>query len=128
MTEIPNNVIRIPCTSETIFRYWIEFLSPFHHLTARETDVAAAFLEERYKLSKKIFDSELLDKILMGKDTRNKIRQACELGNQHFQVIETNLKRKKFFVNGKINPRLIPNIRENKGQFQLLLLFEYADV
>ena len=81
-----DNIVRIPSTTDTIFRRWLEFLSPFHHLTGREMDVATALLKERYALSKVISANDLLE--------------------------------------NKINPRLIPNIKEEKDTFKLLLLFD----
>lgn len=120
----PHNVIRIPSNLDNIFRYWLSFLSPFHHLTEREEDVAAAFLKERYKLSKVVLDDELLDRMLMSEETQSKLREECSLNNQHFQVIKSKLKQKKFLVDGKINPRLIPNLKEDSNTFQLLLLFD----
>lgn len=122
----PNNVIRVPCDLNSLFRYWLEFLVPFHNLTSRETDVATAFLKERYMLSKVILDADLVDRTLMSEESQRKLRQECELTNQHFQVIKSKLKNKKFFINDKINPRLIPNIKEDDGLFQLLLVFDYG--
>ena len=119
-----DNIVRIPSTTDTIFRRWLEFLSPFHHLTGREMDVATALLKERYTLSKVISDNDLLERILMSEDTHKKIKQEYNLANQHFQVIKSKLKSKKFLVDNKINPRLIPNIKEEKDTFKLLLLFD----
>jgi hypothetical protein len=65
----PNNVIRVPCTLDSLFRYWLNFLTPFHNLTDRETDVAAAFLKERHRLSKVILDNELVDRTLMSEES-----------------------------------------------------------
>jgi hypothetical protein len=62
----------------------------------------------------------------MSEESQRKLRQECELTNQHFQVIKSKLKNKKFFINDKINPRLIPNIKEDDGLFQLLLVFDYG--
>ena len=123
----PNNVIRVPCTLDSLFRYWLDFLTPFHNLTSRETDVATAFLRERYKLSKVILDSDLVDRTLMSEESQRKLRQECELTNQHFQVIKSKLKSKKFFINDKINPRLIPDIKDVMKSFQLLLVFDYSN-
>ena len=61
----PNNTIRIPCDLNSLFRYWLKFLTPFHNLTSRELDVATAFLKERYRLSKVILDNDLIDRTLM---------------------------------------------------------------
>ena len=123
----PNNVIRVPCSLDSLFRYWLDFLTPFHNLTSRETDVATAFLRERYRLSKVILDSDLVDRTLMSEESQRKLRQECELTNQHFQVIKSKLKSKKFFINDKINPRLIPNINDIIKSFQLLLVFDYSN-
>ena len=121
----PNNVIRIPCTLDSLFRYWLEFLVPFHNLTSRETDFATAFLKERYNLSKVILDNDLVDRTLMSEESQRKIKQECELTNQHFQVIKSKLKNKKFFINDRINPKLIPNFKAGQKMFQLLLIYEY---
>ena len=61
----------------------------------------------------------------MSEDSQKKLRDECELTNQHFQVIKSKLKAKKFFINEKINPRLIPNISEVNNSFQLLLVYDY---
>lgn len=122
----PNNVIRIPCDLNNIFRYWLEFLIPFHNLTSRETDVATAFLKERFRLSKVILDNDLIDRTLMSEESQRKLRQECGLTNQHFQVIKSKLKNKKFFINDKINPKLIPNVKDDNTLFQLLLVFDYG--
>lgn len=127
MTGIkPNNVIRVPCDLNSVFRYWLQFLSPFHNLTSREMDVATAFLRERHALSKVILDDDLIDRTLMSEESQRKIRQECQLTNQHFQVIKSKLKNKKFFINDKINSRLTPNIGEDSQTFQLLLVFDYG--
>lgn len=120
----PHNVVRIPSTIDNVFRYWLEFLLPFHHLSPREMDIATAFLKERYALSKGITDPALLDRILMSDDTHKKIQQESGLSLSHYQLIKGKLKAKKFFIDNKINPRLIPNINEAEGTFQLLLLFD----
>lgn len=119
----PNTVIRVPSSKEDIFRHWLAFLFPFHHLTERETDIAVAFLKERHELSKVITDNELLDRILMSEETHRKIRQECGVTSQHFQVIKSKLKSKRFFIENRINPKLIPNIKDDKDSFQLLLVF-----
>jgi len=122
----PDNVIRIPCNLDSLFRYWLDFLAPFHNLTSREADVATAFLKERYALSKVILDKDLIDRTLMSEESQRKLKQECSLSNQHFQVIKSKLKNKKFFINDKINPRLIPMVKEDNGLFQLLLVFDYG--
>ena len=120
-----NNVITIPTSTDGNFvKYWFEFLKPFHRLANREIGVLAAFVKERYKLSKVISDPELLDKITMGEDTKRKVREECNLSQTHFQAIMTRLKKSKVIDNGKINPKFIPRLDGDDKNFQLLLSFD----
>jgi hypothetical protein len=125
ISERPNNIIRIPTSlSVNFFKLWLMFLEPFHKLTKREIDVAASFVKQRYELSKVIKDSEILDRVTMSEDTKKKVREECNITLPHFQVIMGKLRKNKVIIEGKINPRFIPNIDEETGTFQLLLLFE----
>ena len=120
-----NNVITIPTSTKgKFFKYWFEFLRPFHKLTDREIDVIAALVKERYELSKVIKDQELLNKVTMSDDTKRKVREDCNISQAHFQVIMTKLKKNKVIDDGKINPKFIPRVDEDAKNFQLLLSFE----
>lgn len=122
----PNNVVRIPASlNGNFFKYWFEFLEPIHRLTPREIDVIATFVKNRYELSKVIKDQEILDKVVMNEDTKNKVQQECNISHAHLMVILASLKKHKVIVDGKINPRYLPNIKEDEdGNFQLLLYFD----
>ena len=125
MMKKPNNIVRIPCSlDKSFFRLWFKFLEPFHKLTDREIDVNTSFVKQRYGLSMVIKDNEILDKVTMSEDTKKKVREECNITLPHFQVIMGKLRKNKVIVDGKINPRFIPNIDEETGTFQLLLLFE----
>lgn len=120
----PDSVVAIPCNIDTFFRRWFEFLEPFHKLTAREMDVATAFVKHRYELSKVIKDPEILDRELMGEYTRKQIREECNITLPYFQVIMGKFRKNKIIVDGKLNPRFIPNISEDADSFKLLLYFD----
>ena len=120
-----NNVITIPTSIEgKFFRYWLEFLKPFHKLTDRETDVMASFLKQRFELSKVIKDQEVLNKYTMNEETKKKVRDECNITQAHFQVIMTKLKKSKMIDNGRINPKFIPRVEEDAKSFHLLLSFD----
>lgn len=120
-----NNIVRIPTSlSGKFFRYWFEFLAPFHKLTNREIDVIASFVKQRYFLSKVIKDDEILERVLMSEDTKRKVREECNITLPHFQVIMGKLRKNQVIIDNRINPRFIPNIEEENGYFQLMLLFE----
>ena len=84
----------------------------------------AAFLKQRYELSKVVSDQDILNKLTMSDDTKKKIREECNISQAHFQVIMTKLKKSKMIENGNINPRFIPRIKDETKGFQLLLTFE----
>lgn len=111
-----DNVINIPTSLKgKFFKYWFKFLLPFHGLTDREMDVAAAFLLKRYELSKVISDVNILNSVLMNEDTKRSIREMVDIGHQHFQVIMSKLRKTKVILDNKINPRFIPNVKEENG-------------
>ena len=60
----------------------------------------------------------------MSDDTKRKVREECNITLPHFQVIMSKLRKNKVIIDGKINPRFIPNIDGDTGVFQLLLFFE----
>ena len=125
MERRPNNVIALKSSlSGKFFRIWLEFLRPFHKLTERETDVMAAFLKERFELSKVVSDQEVLNRLTMSEDTKKKIRETCNISQTHFQVIMTKLKKNNIISNNRINPKFIPRIGKNAKGFQLLLAFD----
>ena len=125
MSKIPNNVVNIPTSLDgNFFKYWFQFLQPFHNLTNREMEVITCFVRHRYELSKVISDNEILDKVTMGEDTKKKIREECNISPINFQVIMSKLRKSGVIKDNKINPRFIPNITEENGVFKLLLLFE----
>jgi hypothetical protein len=122
----PNNIIPIPFDEEIDFyKLWCIFLRPIVNLTNREIDVIAEFLRQRAELSKVISDPATLDTMLMTDTTKQKIINACHITQQHFYVVMNNLRKNKVIINGIINPKLIPNVREgDNGIFQLMILFK----
>ena len=125
MGKVADNVVRIPTSLSTkFFRYWFEFLYPFHKLTDREIDVITSLVKQRYELSKVIKDDEILDRVTMSEDTKKKVREECNISLTHFLVIMGKLRKSNVIINNKINPKFIPNIDEESGNFKLLLLFD----
>lgn len=118
-------VIRIPTNLNDFFKCWFIFLSPLHNLTNRELDVAAEFLKKRYELSKSIINNDdLLESTLMNETTKREIRESCNLSATHFQVIMGKLRKARIIENNRINPKYIPNLKEDKGVIQLVILFD----
>lgn len=122
----PNNIVTVPASPDKdFFRWWCIFLRPFISLTNREIDVVSSYLRYRWELSKQISDPAILDTLVMSRDIRDKVLKDCSLTLQHFYVVMGGLRKNKVFLENGINPRLVPNIRQDdNGYFQLLILFK----
>lgn len=120
-----DNVIRIPSSIDgNLFRYWLEFLRPFHKLTDREIQILSVFLKYRFKLSEVISDEELLDKVVMGEEYRKKLIKECNITTSHYQVVMGKLRKAGTIVDGKINKRFIPNLKRDGDSLKLMLYFD----
>ena len=121
----PNNAFNVQVTDILdFFKWWCVFLRPFIPLTDREIDVVASLLKQRWELFKlkDIKDQSILDALTMSKDTLDKVVEECNITKQHFYVVMSSLK-KKGAIDGHIDPRLIPNLKE-EGTFKLTILFK----
>lgn len=128
------NVVRIPTNLinqvNNFFEIWLAFLQPLHRLTDKEVLVLAAFLKRRFELSRYIKNDEVLDKMLMGIESRAEIKKSCNVKSQHFQVIISKFKKNGIIVNGLFNKRYIPNIDvelDGNRNYKLILLFDVND-
>lgn len=120
----PDNafVINVADTLD-FFKWWCIFLKPFIPMTEREIDVVANLLKQRWELFKlkDIKDPSVLDTLTMSSDVLDKVAKECKITKQHFYVVMSSLK-KKGVINGHIDPKLIPNRKED-GTFKLTILF-----
>lgn len=123
-----DKVIKIPASlDDNFFKYWLQFLSPFHNLPPKVLLVGAAILRKRYELSKKIADEELVDKVLLSKDGGRELREECGISLQHYHNVLCWLRKVKILVDDRVNPRFIPQIDGEKDNFKLLLLFDFYE-
>jgi len=119
-----DSAIRIPCSLNTdFFEKWFQILKPIHHLSNAELKLLAEFCRVRYEYSKKISDQDMLDQFLFSADTKNMVRENLNMPSSSFQVSMSKLKKAKIIVDGKINPRLLPKIT-NEKDYKLLLYFD----
>lgn len=124
----PNNVIRVPTSLSTdFFRYWMEFLRPYHNLASRDMDVAACFLKLRYEASLKTTDLENMERQTLSTDNRKAVAEALDVNMQTVHIAIHHLKKKNvIFSNNRFNPRYIPRVEEGKP-FMLMLIFGDKD-
>lgn len=96
-------------------------------MTDRQIGLAAQYLKIRYELSKSISDEALLDEIVMSDSTKKKVREACNVSPAFCQGLISELKKRRFFEDGRINPMFIPKIAPAQTSFLLLLYFDVQD-
>tara|TARA_R110000772_G_scaffold62137_1_gene139611 strand:+ start:15696 stop:16079 length:384 start_codon:yes stop_codon:yes gene_type:complete len=118
------NVKRIKTSKREIFKYWLEFLRPYHKLRQKEIDALALLLYYRYELSREVNNKDLVHKLLFATDTRNQIRGDLDgMSQKVFNNLLTSLRKKGVIMKGNIiNPVLVPNMTEDG--FKLIFNFE----
>ena len=115
------------------FVKWVEYLRPKHNLTAPNQLVLAACLRNRYRLSKKINDIDMLDEVCMDDVNRAAIREELGMTKIQFNNAISILKKAKIVqpiekpfsyrtVSYKIAPDMIPE-NPNMTNFGLMILF-----
>lgn len=121
----PNNVISLKCTEDTFLRLWIEFLAPFHKLTARERDVAARIIAQYFKLKEKVQDPVVLREVLWSQTSRKDMRESLGMSQAHFQMTLGKLRESGVLVGNDIEPRYIPHMGD-EPRFLLSILFDWS--
>ena len=118
------NVKRIKTGKKEIFKYWLEFLKPYHRLRQKEIDALSLMLYYRYELSRDVKNPDLVNKLLFATDTRNQIRgDLNDMSQKVFNNLLTSLRKKGVLTKGNvINPVLMPNMTEDG--FKLIFNFE----
>jgi hypothetical protein len=118
------NVKRIKTGKKEIFKYWLEFLKPYHRLRQKEIDALSLMLYYRYELSREVKNPDLVNKLLFATDTRNQIRADLnDMSQKVFNNLLTSLRKKGVLTKGNvINPVLVPNMTEDG--FKLIFNFE----
>lgn len=121
------NIKRIHTNKRSIFRYWLEFLKPYHKLRNKEIEALSLMLYYRYELSRQINNPEIIDSVLFSTQTRSEIRaELNNMGQKVFNNLLTSLRKKGVITKeNKINHVLIPNMTENG--FKLVFNFEVKD-
>ena len=124
MSNQKMNIKRIHTDKKSIFRYWLEFLKPYHKLRTKEIEALSLMLYYRYELSREIKDPDMVDMILFSTQTRSKIREDLGgMGQKVFNNLLTSLRKKNIISKeNKINHVLIPNMSEDG--FKLVFDFE----
>lgn len=125
MTEHkPNNIIYLKCSEGSFNRMWLEFLTPFHKLAAREKDVAARILTQYFRLKESCSEPVMLRELLWSQSSRLDMRSSLGLSQPHFQMILRKLRDVGFLSGEDINPRYLPHVAADSPLFELRVIFD----
>lgn len=122
----PNNLIYLKTDETRFYRMWIEFLTPFHKLTAREKDVAARLLIQYFRFKDSVDDPEVLKELLWSRSSRKDIMDSLKMSQAHFQMVLKKLKTAEIIVNGTLNPKYIPDKIEGDTRFCLQIVYDWS--
>ena len=116
----------IPTNSDNFARTWLEIMKPFHKLTAREMDFAAAMLNRRKEIAESVSDQSLVDKLLFNDETKESIRNEVGISRAYMQGILHKM-RENGMINGRrFEPNFLP-IWEKGKPFRMLFVFTNED-
>lgn len=102
------------------FETWLQLTKSLHDLTPEEIKVLAMFLSERNELQDKIVDEELMNEYLLGTKTRKKVETTLGYEPSRLPNIFSSMKKKGALIDGKINPRFIPNLTKDFDSYKLV--------
>jgi hypothetical protein len=122
------SVSKIPCTIDTFFHYWLDFLAPIHKLPKKDSEILAYILKKRYELSKIVTDDSQIDKFLFSTDVRDEIIEENGITKNSLQVALTHLRKTGILeIGDKVHKKFIPNLSKDSTRFDLMLLFEIQE-
>lgn len=131
MSRIADNAIPIKTTFDGVFEAWLDATYLLlHTLSLRERAVMACFLRKHYELSKKVNDEAILSRILIDDTTKAQVMEECGIKKSHLQVILAHFRKEGLMIDGRIAPKLIPDLSEealSKGELRLLIVFRYGE-
>lgn len=129
MSQKCGSVITLDTPLHTnFFRVWLEFLKPFHQLTSGQMRVFTAILVDHYRLSKIILDETVLCETLLSLENKAKLAKSLGISKVNLRNNLAELERKQLITKDKlINSRFIPYIKDETGEFNLLIKFNISD-
>lgn len=120
-----DSIIEIKCGGN-FFRWWMEVLKPLHGLTDRETDIAAAIIEQRWLLSKSITDPKMLDKVLFSTESAKEVRKLTGASYAYYHGVLAKMRKCGLLSGGKINLKCVPDLKDDSQTYKLMFLFNFG--
>jgi len=116
-------VVKIPCTRDNFFRYYVELLNPIVKLRKRELDVWAQLLYHNDKY--KGLDDEIKFKMVFDYATKAKIANTLDISMDVLNNNLSELRKRKIIVDNKIPKGYQVHLEEN--EYSLTFNFKAKD-
>lgn len=116
-------VVNVNAEKKKLFKYWLEFLKPYHKLRQKEIECLSLIMFYEHQLSEQIPEPELVQQLLFSSKTKDQIKQ--DLGGMDSRVFNnllSSLRTKK--VLGKDNV-INKNLRAPIGPNGFQLIFNF---
>ena len=126
----PNNFFYVKCPDENrFFRSWVEFQTPYHHLTPREKDVAARILQQYFKFKMSMpedSDPDVLIELLWSRNSRRDMIASLQMSSPHFQMTLLKLRESGFLEGEKIGAKYLPTMTSGGKYLILQVMFDWS--
>lgn len=107
-----------------IFKVWLEFTVPMHHLSPTDIKALSEMLNLRDELSLKITDNDMLNEYLFGQSGRKILMKRLDVDNTRLNNIIHFLRKKKVIIDQSINPSYIPNLQKEANSYYMTFEFK----
>jgi len=123
----PNNFFYVKCANDgKFFRSWIEFLTPYHHMTEREKDVAARILHQYFKFAENVEDPDVRKDLLWSRSSRKDMMASLGMNQPNFQMTLLKLRNAGFLIDREIQPKYIPHVVFQDNKLLLQVMFDWT--
>ena len=123
----PINIAEIKCTQESLCRVWVEFLTPYHHLTKRQRDVFAVIMSQYFRIMFQCGSKNMVRTLLWSSQSRADMRRMLGMSQPHFQMVLAKLRECGVLRGDDINPRYLPHITPDSRSIEMRVIFDYSN-
>jgi hypothetical protein len=121
------NIASFKTNIKDLFTYWLTFTYPLHNLSATEIRALSALLLKRYVLSEAITNEKYINKLLFSPETKVELAEVLGINIARIHNLYSQLRKKNIILDGRLNPKFIPNISQNAKSFKIIFNFDIND-
>ena len=105
---------------------WIEFLTPYHHLSKRLRQVFATIMAQYFRLKSQCESPAMIRTLLWSRSCRAEMRRSLNISQPHFQMALAKLRSAGALIGEDLNVRYLPPVRPDSKTFEFRVIFDYS--